>query len=148
MSGAALPLSTAALCAGPVGVVGIGNMGLGLALRLRDAGQAVRVHDLDATRCAQAAAAGAVVGASPAQAAAGCALLVVVVVDAVQTADVLFGPHGAAAALPPGAAVMLCPTLGPADVEALAQRLQGQGWASAASTRRCRAARHAPATAR
>ena len=115
------------LCTGPVGVVGIGNMGLGLALRLRDAGQAVQVHDIDRARCALAASAGAVIRATPAQAAAGCALLVVVVVDAAQTDAVLFGADGAAAALAPGAAVMLCPTLGPADVERLAQRLHGLG---------------------
>ena len=127
MSDAGMPLPPAPLCTGPVGVVGIGNMGLGLALRLRDAGQAVQVHDLDSGRCALAAAAGAVVGGSPAEAAAGCPLLVVVVVDAAQTAEVLFGPRGAAAALPPGAAVMLCPTLGPADVAQLAQRLQSLG---------------------
>ena len=114
-------------CTGPMGVVGIGNMGLGLALRLRDAGHAVQVHDVDNARCALAASAGAVVRATPAQAAAGCALLVVVVVDAAQTEAVLFGPDGAAAGLAPGAAVMLCPTLGPADVERLAQRLQGLG---------------------
>ena len=117
------------LCSGPVAVVGIGNMGLGLALRLRDAGQAVQVHDLDPARCKLAAAAGAEVRATPAQAATGCGLLllVVVVVDAAQTEAVLFGPESAAAALAPGAAVMLCPTLGPADVEHLAERLQGLG---------------------
>ena len=121
------PLCPGPLCTGTVGVIGIGNMGLGLALRLRDAGQAVQVHDIDHTRCALAASAGAVVCATPAQAAAGCALLVVVVVDAAQTEAVLFGPDGAAAALAPGAAVMLCPTLGPADVEQLAQRLLARG---------------------
>ena len=107
----------------PVAVIGIGNMGLAMALRLRDAGQAVRVHDIDLTRHALAAAAGAELADSPAAAAAGCALLIVAVVDAAQTEVVLFGPAGAAAALPAGATVMLCPTIAPADVERLAQRL-------------------------
>jgi putative dehydrogenase len=111
----------------PVAFIGIGNMGLGMALRLRDAGQAVRVHDIDAARCAQAAVGGAVVTASPAEVAKGCALLVVAVVDAVQTEAVLFGPDGAASALPPGATVMLCPTIGPADVERFATRLAALG---------------------
>ena len=115
------------LCATPVAVVGIGNMGLAMALRLRDAGQAVRVHDIDPARHALAAAAGAVPAASPADAAAGCAVLIVAVVDAAQTEAVLFGPQGAAAALPPGASVLLCPTIGPADVEALAARLAQAG---------------------
>ena len=33
-----------------IGVVGIGNMGLGMALRLRERGYPVRVHDLDPAR--------------------------------------------------------------------------------------------------
>ena len=117
------------LCATPIAVVGIGNMGLAMALRLRDSGQAVRVHDIDPTRHALAAAAGARPCASPAEAAAGCAVLVVAVVDATQTETVLFAAEGAAAAMPRGAAVLLCPTIGPLDVERLAARLAGQGLA-------------------
>jgi L-threonate 2-dehydrogenase len=117
------------LLAAPVAVVGIGNMGLGMALRLRDAGQAVQVHDIDASRLALAVAGGAVPAATPALAAAGCALLIVAVVDALQTEAVLFGPEGAAPALAPGAAVLLCPTIGPQDVERLAARLKQAGLA-------------------
>ena len=47
----------------PVAVIGIGNMGLGMALRLHDAGQAVRVRDIDPTRPPLAQAAGAEVAA-------------------------------------------------------------------------------------
>ena len=125
-------MTTPPLCATPVAVVGIGNMGLAMALRLRDAGQAVRVHDIDPGRHALAAAAGALPCVNPAEAAAGCALLIVAVVDAAQTAAVLFGERGqggAAEALPAGATVMLCPTIGPADVERLAARLQALGLA-------------------
>jgi len=111
----------------PVAFIGIGNMGLAMALRLRDAGQPVRVHDIDLARQALAAASGAELADSPAAAAAGCALLIVVVVDAAQTEAVLFGPAGAAAALPPGAAVMLCPTIAPADIERLAAKLDEAG---------------------
>lgn len=120
---------SAPLCPTAVAVVGIGNMGLAMALRLRDAGQAVQVHDIDAARDALAQAAGCMPCASPAEAAAGCALLIVAVVDAAQTEAVLFGDRGAAATLAPGAAVMLCPTIGPADVERIAARLAGLGLA-------------------
>jgi putative dehydrogenase len=111
----------------PVAFVGIGLMGLAMALRLRDAGQAVRVNDLDPARNALALAAGCTVADSPAAAAAACTLLVVAVVDASQAEAVLFGPQGAAAALPPGATVLLCPTIAPADVERLAGRLAQAG---------------------
>jgi len=120
---------TVPFCPTPVAVVGIGNMGLGMALRLRDAGQPVRVHDIDPARHGLAAAGGAVACASPAEAAAGCALLIVAVVDAAQTEAVLFGVQGAAAALLPGATVLLCPTIGPADVQRLAAQLAAAGLA-------------------
>jgi 3-hydroxyisobutyrate dehydrogenase len=87
------------------------------------------VHDIDPARHALAQAGGCVPCASPADAAAGCALLIVAVVDATQTEAVLFGDQGAAAALAPGATVMLCPTIGPADVERFAARLAGAGFA-------------------
>lgn len=114
----------------PVAVVGIGLMGLAMALRLRDAGQSVRVCDLDPARNALAAAAGCAVADNPASAAAACTLLIVAVVDAAQTEAVLFGQGGlpgAAAALPAGATVVLCPTIAPADVERLAARLAEAG---------------------
>jgi 3-hydroxyisobutyrate dehydrogenase-like beta-hydroxyacid dehydrogenase len=110
-----------------VGFIGIGNMGLAMALRLRDAGQAVRAHDIDNQRCDQAALAGVQIVGTPAEVAAGLSLLMVVVVDAAQCEAVLFGPQGAASALPAGATVMLCPTIAPHDVEQLAQRLAAQG---------------------
>ena len=48
-------------------------------------------------------------------------------VDAGQCDEVLFGPDGAAAALPPGAPVLLCPTIAPQDAESLASRLAAAG---------------------
>ena len=57
----------------PVAFIGIGNMGLAMALRLRDAGQPVRVHDIDLARQALAAASGAELADSPAAAAAATA---------------------------------------------------------------------------
>ena len=111
----------------PVAFIGIGLMGLSMALRLRDAGQAVQVCDIDPARTALAALAGCSVAPSPAAVAAHSTLLVVAVVDATQAEAVLFGPQGAAAALPVGACVMLCPTIAPVDVERLAARLAGRG---------------------
>lgn len=113
----------AAAVAPPIGVIGIGNMGLALALRLLDGGYRVTVRDLRPEVEALAARAGAGVAADPAEAARQCALLIVVVVDAAQCDDVLFGPSGAATALRPGQTVMLCPTVAPQDVERLAARL-------------------------
>jgi 3-hydroxyisobutyrate dehydrogenase len=110
-----------------VGIVGIGNMGLGMALRLIDRGYAVGVRDLEAEREHRARAHGATVCADAAQAAQGRELLVVAVVDAVQTEQVLFGERGAVRGLARGSAVLLCPTLAPQTVEDCAARLAVHG---------------------
>jgi L-threonate 2-dehydrogenase len=55
---------------GPVGVIGLGIMGGAIARNLAAAGWHVVGYDIDADRCAQAAAAGVILGASAADAAA------------------------------------------------------------------------------
>lgn len=112
-----------------VAVVGIGNMGLAMALRLRDRGFDVQVRDIDPVREAMALDEGLAVHDSPAAACAGAGCAIVAVVDAAQSEAVLFGDDGLAAALPPGAAVLLCPTIAPHDTEALAARLVARGLA-------------------
>lgn len=110
-----------------LGIVGVGNMGGAMALRLRDLGHAVAVRDIDPAAEAAAAAAGAVVCATPAALAARCELVIVAVVDAAQTNAVLFGADGVAQGLPAGGTVMLCPTLAPDTVEAAAHGLGQRG---------------------
>jgi putative dehydrogenase len=108
-------------------VVGVGNMGGGIARRLLALGGSVRVHDIDAAKVSALAAEGAQPAASAADAAEGVSAVIVCVVDAAQTQDVLFGEGGCAARLGAGQAVLLCPTIAPADVERLAGRLAAQG---------------------
>jgi putative dehydrogenase len=110
-----------------VGVIGIGNMGLGMALRLLDRGWSVGVRDIDPAREAAARARGATVHADAQALARASRWLIVAVVDAAQTREVLLGADGAAQALPPGASVLLCPTIGPGDVEELATALSALG---------------------
>jgi 3-hydroxyisobutyrate dehydrogenase-like beta-hydroxyacid dehydrogenase len=54
-------------------------------------------------------------------------LVIVCVVDAVQTHDVLFGLHGIAQHMKAGQVVMLCPTISPQDVEVNAVKLAALG---------------------
>ena len=115
------------MTARPLGIVGVGNMGLAMALRLRDLGRDVHVRDIDAAREGLAVAAGARRAATAAELASHCELVVVAVVDAAQTEDVLFGADGAAAAMRPQACVVLCPTIAPASTEAIAARLAAIG---------------------
>ena len=121
--------ATGVMFQGQVGVIGIGNMGLALALNLHGKGWPLRVHDIDPARLALAVRAGLATAATPADLAADCSMLLVVVVDAAQTEQVLFGAQGAAAALLAGSVVLLCPTIAPADVERLATRLAALGLA-------------------
>jgi L-threonate 2-dehydrogenase len=114
--------------AGVAGVVGVGAMGLPIAQRLRDGGYAVCAHDIDPERLRLAAAAGIEPLADAGAVAARCEVLVVAVVDAAQTRSVLFDPRqGAAAKLRAGGAVLLCPTIAPADVEHCAAELGALG---------------------
>ncbi|MEO7128831.1 MAG: NAD(P)-dependent oxidoreductase [Rhodoferax sp.] len=111
----------------PVGIIGVGNMGGGMAANLLAQGWPVHVRDLDPAKEQDFKQIGAVVHTSPAQLAIDCGVIIVCVVDAVQTRAVLFGADSAAAAMRPGHAVMLCPTISPQDVEAFATELTEHG---------------------
>jgi L-threonate 2-dehydrogenase len=113
-----------------VAVIGAGNMGGAMVARLCEFGWSVGVCDIDALRQQQAREAGAQVLDTPERAAGALAadgVLVVCVVDAAQTRDVLLGERGAVTALRPGQTVMLCPTIAPRDTEALAATLADAG---------------------
>lgn len=118
---------TLAAAAGPVAIIGVGNMGGAMARRLLSQGWLVRVCDIDPVKTQDLEHFGALALVTPAQAAIHSIVILVVVVDAAQTEDVLFGADGAASVLQPGQTVLLCPTLAPADVTRLAQRLQTMG---------------------
>jgi 3-hydroxyisobutyrate dehydrogenase len=110
-----------------VGVIGVGNMGGAMALRLLDGGHVVVVRDIRADAEAVVTAAGASSAADAAELACRCELVIVAVVDAAQCDAVLFGAAGVAAGAQAGSTVMLCPTIAPHDAERFAARLQDAG---------------------
>lgn len=113
-----------------VAFVGAGNMGGALVERLCEAAWPVTVCDTDPLRQQQALAAGASLADTPLSAVAQLGpqdALVIVVVDADQCREVLWGEQGASFGLRPGQAVVLCPTIAPEDTVAIAERLAGQG---------------------
>jgi L-threonate 2-dehydrogenase len=110
-----------------VAIVGVGNMGGAIAQRILDQRWPVQVFDIDAARMSALQALGATPRTDAAQAAMGCGVLIVCVVDAAQTEDVLFGAKGAAHVMRAGQSVLLCPTIAPADVERFARRLAELG---------------------
>jgi putative dehydrogenase len=112
---------------GAIGVIGLGAMGRGMASSLRRAGYKVHVCDVRAEAAQAFAAEGGVACASPAEVAAQCEVVVSVVVNAAQTEGVLFGDNGAAAAMRPGSAFVMCSTVDPNWSIALEKRLNALG---------------------
>jgi L-threonate 2-dehydrogenase len=110
-----------------VGLIGLGAMGLGMAQSLRRKGYLPRVHDLRSDVAQGFAAEGGAACASPAEVAAGCDVLVSVVVNAQQTESVLYGENGAAAALPKGSVFVMCSTVDPNFSIGLERRLNQSG---------------------
>ncbi len=112
---------------GCVSVVGVGNMGGGMALNLLGRGWQVEVHDIDAQKVANLRSFGADAQSNQARAAPDLIATIISVVDAAQTESVLFGEGGLTESLQAGQVVMLCPTLSPNDVESIASRLAARG---------------------
>ena len=108
----------------PIGVVGVGNMGLAMVQRLLQCGHLVVARDIRPEAQARAVTAGASAASDCAALARRCRLLIVVVVDVAQCEAVLFGPQGAHAGLHEASTVMVCSTIAPHDVESLAARLE------------------------
>ena len=111
----------------PIGVIGLGAMGLGMAQSLRRAGCDVHVCDVRAEAAQAFASEGGTACTTPAALAALCEVVVSVVVNAEQTEAVLFGEHGAAAALKPGSVFVMCSTVAPGWSVALEARLAERG---------------------
>ena len=108
--------------------IGLGAMGGGMARSLLQAGFKIRAFDVDGDAMARFADDGGQTAASPARAAEGCSLLLIVVATAAQAETVLFGTDGAAAALAPGATVVLHSTVGPEAMQSLGDRLGDLGF--------------------
>ncbi|MEU4644164.1 NAD(P)-dependent oxidoreductase [Micromonospora sp. NPDC023814] len=106
-----------------IAVLGTGRMGASVALCLLDAGHQVTVWNRTAARAAPLGQAGADVARTPAGAARDAEVAITMLTDAAAAEAVLFGPDGAAPALPPGACLVEMSTIGPAAVHALATRL-------------------------
>ena len=110
-----------------VDIIGVGNMGGGMARNLLSKGWPVAVHDVDRAKIQFFEQFGALALVNNRSDAPISIATIICVVDATQTRDVLFGPNGIAQSMPLGHTVMLCPTLAPADVEQIASELIPQG---------------------
>jgi L-threonate 2-dehydrogenase len=110
-----------------VGHIGLGSMGMGMANCLVKAGFSVAGSDIRQDVVEAFAKAGGIAAASPAETARHAAILFVMVVNAAQVEQVLFGADGAVAALPSGAVVILSSTVPASFAVATAARLEASG---------------------
>jgi L-threonate 2-dehydrogenase len=109
------------------GVIGAGQMGLGIVQSLTHNGFAVDACDIDPTRETLAAALGATLQPTAAALAAACDCIIVVVVDAGQIEEVLSGEGGMLSILGPGKLVLLCSTIAPSDAARFAAAIEARG---------------------
>ena len=110
-----------------VGIIGVGAMGMAMALNLRERGRTVCSRDVRPQADAEARAAGIVVCDSPRALAALTGIVFVVVVDAPQIDAVLFGADGVVHARDGARTVALCSTIAPPDSQRFAARLAEHG---------------------
>ena len=123
----------------PIGLIGLGAMGKGMAESLRNAGYLVYVYDVRPEVSAEFAAAGGVACTSPAEVAKHCQTVISVVVNAEQTEQVLFGvggtsvahdqtdPNAAAFSMKKGSVFVMCSTVNPAWSVSLEKKLSDMG---------------------
>lgn len=108
-----------------IAIIGVGNMGGGMARCLIGKGYALHVIDIDATKTHALAKIGAVVHADASSLPDACALVIVCVVDSLQVGAVLptiANPSTNART------VMLCPTIAPEDTERFSKSLISKGF--------------------
>ncbi len=107
-------------------VVGLGSMGYGMAQSLLRAGHVVQGFDINPETSARFAAEGGQTE-SQGEAAARCDCLVLVVLNAAQVEQVLFGSDGWAEQLAKGATIIACATVAPAFAREMAARCEALG---------------------
>ena len=105
----------------PVAILGLGTMGIGMAANLLKTGFPLTVYNRTAAKADSLAAEGAHVAKTPAEAAAGAAVVLCMVSDDAASREMWNGKHGALAAAAPGTVLVECSTLSPAWIKELAK---------------------------
>ncbi|MGA9161468.1 MAG: NAD(P)-dependent oxidoreductase [Actinomycetota bacterium] len=107
-----------------VAVLGLGAMGCAMAARLLDAGHELSVWNRTPGKDGELIQAGARRGETPAEAARDAEVVFTMLTDPPALEQVLFGPDGAASAIPPTATLIEMSTVGPAAIASVVQRLE------------------------
>jgi L-threonate 2-dehydrogenase len=111
-----------------VGVIGLGSMGMGAALNLLRKGHAVTGCEVRAEMRASFTAEGGAAVEAPDALPTDTEAVVVFVVNAAQTQQVLFGEHGCLSRLQPGGVILCCATIAPEAARSLGQQIEAAGF--------------------
>jgi putative dehydrogenase len=111
-----------------VGVIGLGNMGMGAALNLLHKDHDVTGCDVREDVRALFITDGGTAVASPDALPADLDAVVVFVINAAQTEQVLFGENGCLAGLQHGAVILCCATIAPEAAKALGRKIEEAGF--------------------
>ncbi|MGV6875546.1 NAD(P)-dependent oxidoreductase [Pseudochelatococcus sp. B33] len=110
-----------------VGVIGLGDMGSGLARNLIGAGFRTSGYDLRKDRLDALAAMGGTPAGSPAEVAEGADAVFVMVLNGAQAKTVIFGDDGLAARFKPGSTVIMTATIKPSEARDIGDSLAARG---------------------
>jgi L-threonate 2-dehydrogenase len=111
-----------------VAVIGLGTMGMGAAINLVRKGHVVTGCDVREAARAELTASGGEAVAAPAELPADTEAVVVFVVNAAQTEDVLFGQQGCLGVLAQGIVILCCATVAPEAARALDTKIGAAGF--------------------
>lgn len=110
-----------------VGVIGLGSMGIGVARTLLKKGFDVHAFDVRPEVTRAFAKEGGIAAKNPAEVGRNAPVVIILVVNADQTSEVLFGKDGAAGALAKGSVVIASSTVAPDFAVDLGKRLDARG---------------------
>jgi len=109
------------------GVIGLGSMGLGVARTLLKKGFEVHAYDVRPEVSKAFAKEGGIAAKNPADVGRNVPVVIVLVVNADQTSEVLFGKDGAVSTLAKGSVVIASSTVAPEFATDLGKRLDAKG---------------------
>ena len=110
-----------------VGVIGIGNMGSGLAKNLIKNGFATSGHDIDPAKMVAFSDIGGQAANNAAEVGKFADAVFIMVMNGAQVREVIFGEQGLLTTLKPGSAIILSATINPAEVREVGERLADSG---------------------
>lgn len=110
-----------------VGVIGLGNMGMGLAKNLIKGGFTTKGYDVYAPKCDELKGHGGVPCATPAEVGQDSDVVFVMVMNGAQALEVAFGENGLASTMKPGSVFFLTATIGMGYAQQLCKGLAEKG---------------------